>query len=65
MDNIKRSSYYVCFIGAKESSVVRDRNHGHEFVYPAMHYLLRTAVEAGPLASAPKITLQVSECRHL
>ncbi|XP_055327786.1 uncharacterized protein LOC129581001 isoform X2 [Paramacrobiotus metropolitanus] len=57
---VKRSSYYVCFIGAKESSVIRDHNNGHEFVYPAMHYLLRSLMENGPLANAPKITLQVS-----
>ncbi|OQV25179.1 hypothetical protein BV898_00868 [Hypsibius exemplaris] len=59
-DNIKRSSYYVCFIGAKESPVVRDHDYGREFVYPAMEYLLRSVVEAGPISNAPKITLQVS-----
>ena len=47
------------FIGAKESPVVRDHDYGREFVYPAMEYLLRSVVEAGPITNAPKITLQV------
>ena len=49
---MKKSSYYVWFLGAKESKGIR----GDEYVFPVLHYLLDKEREYEP----SKVTLQVS-----
>lgn len=50
--DVKKSSYYVWFLGAKESKGIR----GDEYVFPVLHYLLDKEREYEP----SKVTLQVS-----
>lgn len=49
---VKKSSYYVWFLGAKESGGLR----GEEYIRPALRYLTERENEVEPL----KVTLQVS-----
>lgn len=50
--DVKKSSYYVWFLGAKESKGIR----GDEYVLPVLHYLLDKEREYEP----SKVTLQIS-----
>ncbi len=63
--DVKRSSYYVWFLGSKESKGLR----GDEYVTPVLNYLLDGECEgnngggggdAQPLVEPSKVTLQVS-----
>lgn len=49
---VKKSSYYVWFLGAKESRGLR----GEDYVWPAVHYLTERENDVEPI----KVTLQVS-----
>ena len=49
---IKKSSYYVWFLGAKESRGLR----GEEFISPVVKYLMGKEREQAPI----KVTLQLS-----
>ena len=50
--DIKKSSYYVWFLGAKESKGLR----GEEYISPVVRYLLGKEKEQSPI----KVTLQLS-----
>ena len=50
--DIKKSSYYVWFLGAKESKGLR----GEEYITPVVRYLLGKEKEQAPI----KVTLQLS-----
>lgn len=50
--DVKKQSYYVWFLGAKESKGLR----GEEFIRPVLHYLQDKEKELEPM----KVTLQVS-----
>ena len=57
--DIKRSSYYVWFLGTKESKGLR----GDQYVTPVLHYLLEGESAGGsgsPLEHPSKVTLQLS-----
>ena len=49
---IKKSSYYVWFLGAKESKGLR----GEEYITPVVRYLIGREKEQSPI----KVTLQLS-----
>ena len=49
---IKKSSYYVWFLGAKESKGLR----GEEYITPVVRYLIGREKEQAPI----KVTLQLS-----
>ena len=49
---IKKSSYYVWFLGAKESKGLR----GEEYISPVVRYLIGREKEQAPI----KVTLQLS-----
>jgi len=51
-NDIKKSSYYVWFLGAKESKGLR----GEEYIVPVVHYLTSKEKEQPPI----KVTLQLS-----
>lgn len=53
--DLKRSSYYVWFLGTKESKGLR----GDQYVTPVLHYLL-DAESANRLEHPSKVTLQLS-----
>lgn len=53
--DLKRSSYYVWFLGTKESKGLR----GDQYVTPVLHYLL-DAESSNTLEHPSKVTLQVS-----